>query len=475
MLRVGSVGYALVGILSLAGCGGGDDGDAVVPPFNGAVVDSDNPNPGATGEQPVPDAPGNEGANADGTGPVGLTPEPAPTNPDAVDPQAPPGLQLGNGRLIDGACTLVCANGSTDPDAAGVTDGWGYERDRSCLVPESQLELDSEPCDIPELAPAPVVPPQIPEGNTPRPEGNASTGFFVSDGRLFDRFGADFVMRGINHPVAWFQDNALEWLDEIATTGANSVRLVWETTRGSPQILRASIERSVELGMVPMVELHDITGSQNVDDPERMAQYYVDELLDILREFEPYLLVNIANEWGAFQTSDDTWVQAYRQAIDVLRDAGINHTLVIDANDYGQRGSTIVTRGAELLDYDPQHNILFSTHMYQSYENPQTILDVLRNAQMQSLPLIVGEFGFQHGNRNGQPIPVPYEVMLDEAERLGLGYLAWSWTGNSDDVGYLDLSENGSAAQLTGWGDDIINGLNGIRTTAVPASIFEAP
>lgn len=98
-------------------------------------------------------------------------------------------------------------------------------------------------------------------------------------------------MRGVNHPVAWFQDDALAWLDEIATTGANSVRLVWETTRGSPQILRASIERAVELGRVPMVELHDITGSQAVDDPHRMAQYYVDEMLDILREFEPYLLV----------------------------------------------------------------------------------------------------------------------------------------------------------------------------------------
>lgn len=183
------------------------------------------------------------------------------------------------------------------------------------------------------------------------------------------------------------------------------MRLVWETTRGSPQILRASIERSVELGMVPMVELHDITGSQDVDDPQRMAQYYVDEVLDILREFEPYLLVNIANEWGAFQTSDDTWVQAYRQAIGVLRDAGVNHTLVIDANDYGQRGSTSVTRGAELLDFDPQHNVLFSTHMYQSCENPQTILDVLRNAQMRNLPLIVGEFGFQHVTATGNLSP----------------------------------------------------------------------
>lgn len=477
MQRMSSVSHALVGIFYLAGCGSDGGGSAALPPYGGPVIDMGDPEMGAAGEPAEAlEAPAEVPANAEGMTPdIGLGPQPAPMPPGAIDPQQPAGIQLGNGRLLGDDCTLVCADSSSDADAGGNIDGWGYERDRSCITPESQLALEAEPCDIPELAPVPAVPVEIPEGNTPRPAGNLSTGFFVSGGRLFDPLGADFVMRGVNHPVAWFQDDALAWLDEIATTGANAVRLVWETTRGSPQILRASIERSVELGMVPMVELHDITGSQAVDDPQRMAQYYVDEMLDILREFEPYLLVNIANEWGAFQTTDDTWVQAYRQAIAVLRDAGVNHTLVIDANDYGQRGSTIVTRGAELLDFDPQHNILFSTHMYQSYENPQTILDVMRNAQMRSLPLIVGEFGFQHGNRNGQPIPVPYEVMVDEAARLGLGYLAWSWTGNSDDVGYLDMTVNGSASQLTGWGDDIINGMNGIRATAAPASIFAAP
>jgi len=155
--------------------------------------------------------------------------------------------------------------------------------------------------------------------------------------------------------------------------------------------------------------------------------------------------------------------------------SGDRHTIVIDANDYGQRGRTIVENGQALLDFDPQHNILFSTHMYQAYENPQVILDVIRGAQNARLPMIVGEFGYQHGERNGQPIPVPYEVMLDEAARAGVGYLAWSWTGNSDYVGYLDLSVNGSAAELTGWGDDIINGLNGIRSTSQRASMFAAP
>jgi mannan endo-1,4-beta-mannosidase len=470
MQRMSFVCHALVAAVYLAGCGG--DGESA-PAFDGTA-----PTEGGAGMSAAPAAPpsGEAPAPEMGAGAEGMDPaiDLAPAAPDAIDPMVP-GAPIGNGRIVGGACTLVCTDASTDPDGQGQTDGWGFESNRSCLTPQSDLALQNAPCDIPELLPLPPLPAEIPEGNTPRPAGNLSTGFFVSGGRLFDRLGADFVMRGINHPVAWFQGTALAWMDEIATTGSNSVRIVWETNRGSPAIVRASIERAVELGMVPMIELHDITGSQNVDDPARMAQYYVDEMRDILLEFEPYLLVNIANEWGAFQTTDDAWVQAYRQAITVLRDGGINHTLVIDANDYGQRGSTIVAQGAGMLDYDPQHNILFSTHMYQSYENRQTILDVVRGAQNAQLPLIVGEFGFQHGNRNGQPIPVPYEVMLDEAARVGMGYLAWSWTGNNQDVGYLDMTEDGSASQLTAWGDDIVNGLNGIRSTSQPASIFAAP
>gem|GEM_PF-840140 len=479
MRRISLVCRALVGLSFLAGCGSGP----AAPPFGDANAEDTNVEEGALPSQPAPEmapavpAATDSAGEGEGANPaIGLAPAaPIAEGADGPAPTLPTGVDIGNGRVVEGTCTPVCVDGSTDPDAQGVNDGWGYERDRSCLVPDSELELEGELCDIPELAPMPALPPQIPAGNTPRPADNLSAGFFVSGGRLFDRFGADFVMRGINHPVAWFQNDALDWLDEIASTGANSVRLVWEARLASTQVIRASIERSVELGMVPMVELHDITGSQNVNDPARMAQYYVDEMRDVLLDFEPYLLVNIANEWGAFQTSDETWVQAYRQAISVLRDAGINHTLVIDANDYGQRGNTIVTRGRELLDFDPQHNILFSTHMYQSYESPQTMLDVLRGAQMGNLPIIVGEFGFQHGNRNGQPIPVPYQTMIAEAARIGVGYLAWSWTGNSQDVGYLDLSVDGRASQLTDWGNDIINGTNGIRATSVPASIFAAP
>src|SRR5688572_20032640 len=62
-----------------------------------------------------------------------------------------------------------------------------------------------------------------------RPAGSLSRGFFVSGGRLYDAGGHDFVLRGVNHPLAWFPGEALGWLEQVALTGANAVRLVWDT------------------------------------------------------------------------------------------------------------------------------------------------------------------------------------------------------------------------------------------------------
>lgn len=386
----------------------------------------------------------------------------------AIDTTALPEVTVGNGRLIDGTCVGVCEDASTDPDV----DGWGFENGESCVVSGGAPASGRVACDRLDLVQAEPAQPQIPEGNQIRPTEVLSTGFFVANGRLFDRFGNDFIMRGVNHPVAWYQNDALRWVDEIAETGANSVRLVWETDRGDTGILRQSIARAIELEMVPMIELHDVTGGTGVGQPAEMAQYFVNSLGDILDEFEDYLLVNIANEWGDFQTSDANYSQAYRGAIDVLRSAGVNHTLVIDGSNWGQNYRAVHNEGLGLLEYDAQHNLLFSIHMYESYENPQEMLDALNGAVQRGLPLIVGEFGFQHGNRGGLPITLPFEQMLAESERLGLGYLAWSWTGNSGGVEYLDLSIDGTSEQLSGWGDDLVNGLNGIRATAQPAGLF---
>src|SRR5262249_47689932 len=157
---------------------------------------------------------------------------------------------------------------------------------------------------------------------------------------LFDKFGNDFVMRGLNNPHIWFdagdQYLAYNALDNIAADGTNTIRVVWETT-GTAPLLRRVIRHVVELHMVPMVELHDVTGGTSNADLLTMAAYYARaDIKQVLLDYEEFLLVNIANEW-----SGTDYRNGYQAAIAQMRTAGINHTLVIDANGFGQNATSI--------------------------------------------------------------------------------------------------------------------------------------
>lgn len=71
------------------------------------------------------------------------------------------------------------------------------------------------------------------------------------------------------------------------------------------------------------------------------------------------------------------------------------------------------------------------------------------------LPILVGEFGH---------VDVDEDTVMATSEALDIGYIGWSWSGNTDPV--LDMVLNFDIANLTAWGEHIINGANGIAETA---------
>src|SRR5688572_5817638 len=118
MQRMSVVFQAWVTVLYLAGCGSGDDDGAASPPLGALTPTPDGPGTSTDPAAPSAGVPGAEsmGAGAEGVDPaLGLGPsDPAPETPAPV-------AAGGNGRLVGGACTLVCLDDSTDPDAQGQT------------------------------------------------------------------------------------------------------------------------------------------------------------------------------------------------------------------------------------------------------------------------------------------------------------------------------------------------------------------
>lgn len=305
--------------------------------------------------------------------------------------------------------------------------------------------------------------------NTP---AEVSGGFTVSGTKLLDANGNEFVMRGINHPHSWFAAQDETALKAIAQTGANTVRIVCgdgqQYNRDSADTLRRLTDMCRELGMVAILEVHDITGKDDLDALAKTVDYWI-EVKDALIGSEAYVILNIANEWiGTWES--DTWAKGYTAAIPRLREAGIKNTIMVDAAGWGQYGQSIKDKGAEVFASDPDANTMFSIHMYGSAgKNKASIKRNLIGATDQNLCVVVGEFGYTHSDGD-----VDEGFIMQYCTENAIGYLGWSWKGNSGGVEYLDIANEWDGSVLSAdWGEVLINGENGIKATSTPCSVFD--
>ncbi|NYI97138.1 mannan endo-1,4-beta-mannosidase [Streptomonospora nanhaiensis] len=302
---------------------------------------------------------------------------------------------------------------------------------------------------------------------------HAETGFEIRDGRLVDANGNDFVFRGVNHPHAWYTGET-ESFAEIADLGANSVRVVLSSghrwTRTEAADLANVIAECKANKLICVLEVHDTTGYGEEGAAASLDQavdYWID-MQDVLAGQEPYVLLNIGNEpWG--NTNYQQWTGATTQAIDRLRDAGFDHTIVVDAPNWGQDWSfTMRDNARQIFQSDPAANLIFDVHMYGVYDTAAEIQSYLNFYVDAGLPIMVGEFGHNHSDGNPDE-----DAILATAEDLGIGYLGWSYSGNGGGVEYLDLVEDFNPDTLTSWGQRLFNGPNGIVETAETASVYD--
>lgn len=300
-----------------------------------------------------------------------------------------------------------------------------------------------------------------------------AVGFTVSGSSLRDANGNNFIPVGINNPHIWFDTEAFNALPDLASKRVNCVRVVWDRS-GSPTRLEQIIARCEALKIVALVELHNGTGSNSAAELNTNAQYYASNS-GVFTRHARSVLINIGNEWGDFFIADTAWRDAYRTAITTIRNSGIVTTLVCDGPDWGQRATAALTFGQELLNFDPQHNLLFSIHMYGAWNNSADINTTMASFKSKNLPMVVGEFGWNFNNGNNNlGCRVDHRALMTFANQYGYGTIAWSLKGNNAENAWLDLTTDW-VTQTSPWGVDIFNFTFGILHRAQTATIFSNP
>ncbi len=295
-------------------------------------------------------------------------------------------------------------------------------------------------------------------------------GFHVEGSRLLDANGNPFIMRGINHAHTWYKGETETAIKAIAQTGANTIRLVLSNgvqwNKDDMNSVKSLIKQCKDNKMVAVLEVHDATGKQTTSELLEAADYFV-EMKNALIGNEAYVIVNIANEWdGTWESS--TWKAGYIAAIKRLRDAGIRNTIMVDAAGWGQYPKSIAESGKAVFAADPLKNTMFSTHMYEyAGGTSKMVKDNIDAVVATGLCQVIGEFGWKHTDGD-----VAEEAIMSYCEQKGIGYMAWSWKGNSGGVEYLDLANDWSGISLSDWGDEIVNGPNGLKDTSKVCSVF---
>jgi mannan endo-1,4-beta-mannosidase len=303
-------------------------------------------------------------------------------------------------------------------------------------------------------------------------------GFAISNGQLVDANGVPFVMRGVAYPYTWYswrgEATVQQDIANIAATKANTVRYVLSTGGQWARIPGAQVTQVIEWAkankMISVLEVHDSTGwsegsgSVHIDNA---VQYWTSaDIRAAIDGQEDFAIINIANEPFGNNTTAN-YVADTSAAIQALRSAGITHTLMIDAANWGQDWSNTMRNNAMALwNADPLRNLVFSVHMYEVYGQASTITSYMQAFDDMGLPLVIGEFGLEHNGQN-----VDEATIMAQAQQRGNGYIAWSWSGNGGCCAFLDMVSNFGTA-LTAWGQIVVNGANGIAATSVPATVF---
>jgi mannan endo-1,4-beta-mannosidase len=296
-------------------------------------------------------------------------------------------------------------------------------------------------------------------------------GFSIEGTQLIDANGNPFVMRGTTHPDVWYQGE-FDSFAEISDLGANTVRVVlgsghrnWGTT--SPARVQQIVDECKAQRLICVLEVHDTTGYGEEAAAATLDQAvtYWEGLYSVLQGEEAYVLINIGNE-PIGNTNPAQWTQATVNAVDRMRDIGFQHTLVVDAPNWGQDWTNTMRANAPTVAAaDPLGNTLFSVHMYQVYSSPQTVIDYFDAFEAMNLPLIVGEYADTH-----QGSTVAWETIQSEAHARGIGWIAWSYSGNSDPI--LDQVLGFDPNRMTTYGERVFESQYGIGNTAERASVF---
>jgi mannan endo-1,4-beta-mannosidase len=317
--------------------------------------------------------------------------------------------------------------------------------------------------------------------------------FYTSGNKILDPCGNEFVPKGVNYSLADDWDfpgnmNSGELSSEIVKANPNTVRIEWYASypgAGRPAYTVADLDSVVSrfnrAGIVSVIELHDLTGSDAYTPFNNviLPWWTSADVKALLQKHKTHVMLNFANEFGIVNwaanpaTAYTAWVNHYKNAITTVRNAGIDVPVIIDAPEYGTSIDVALMAGQALVSSDPLQRVIMSVHAYWYQKSPADMQAAANDMANATFPTLFGEIAnVQDATGNcSDPIPA-YTDLLQACETKKVGWLAWTWT--NDNCGPRQMTTSGMFNNLSVYGSMIVNNANfGLAGHATKSCFFK--
>ena len=316
------------------------------------------------------------------------------------------------------------------------------------------------------------------------------TTIHIKQGKLYKPNGEKLTLRGVNYN---FMDNGnilmtstqqtfKTYVDEVAKTGANAIRIPWFTDAfphwrknypniGSPQ---AALENGAlsnfigycqSKGLTPILEVHDFTCKSDwaTFTPAIMAYWTQPKMLELIEKHKAYLIINIANEFGKVSTASTltTFKTNYSDIVKFMRNAGISVPIMIDAPNCGIASTELMSVSGDIIAADPLKKLIFSGHSYWTIYAPTTadVKKRIQEALASGAPFVFGEVSNRQDRTGIQAdgvinIDYVYQEILTQSCEQDFGWMVWAFRHDWNKE--REMSNTGTFANLTPFGKDVV-------------------
>ncbi len=315
----------------------------------------------------------------------------------------------------------------------------------------------------------------------------------IDGSQLLDSNGNAFVFRGVTIDHTAAPEKTIQAIKDVAALGANSAQIefaikpVWVSGEFPRKIIleiRDIIQACKDNKLVCVLEANDVAGYSQAAgslNPTNTASFWGLGFNEILQGAQSHIIIGFSNQTfdSHYTVYDyDVRMRTYLQQLSDSLPYGF--MILIDGNKWAQDTDKAMLQFAQKNKAEGgslSQRLIYSVDMFDAYTDPLTARDYIASFAEAGAPLVIGGFGptpYYHPHnlapRPTVPVMLPAQSIMHYAEEFGTGYFAWSWSGNRN--GGLDLVTDWNSSALTQWGDLAINGVDGIKATAKPASIY---